>query len=653
MITTGRDTFAHELCGWNSRLPAFQSESPKIIRVALNTFIEDASKEQVRAWDQSIPVLQHEARELIRQESRAADCYAILEYKLPLESRRPDVIVLLAGPIVVLELKSTSEPSQASLDQVSAYARDLRSYHRSCADRPVHSVVVPMHAQPDIAIRPDGTYVVGPAGLDKLLVQLMETVPSGAPSPEEFLSETAYCPLPTLVQAARELLESRSVRNIWRAKASREPAVDAMTAVAHQAAAAGQRHLTFVAGVPGSGKTLVGLRAVHAKYLDDLAVARPDGKPTAPGLFLSGNDPLVQVLQYALKGAGGDGKTFVRGLKDYLNAHVRRPSRIPDQHVICFDEAQRAFNREKVADSHPEWEEEFQKSEPELILEIAERIPGWASVIGLIGTGQEIHKGEEGGLEQWRDAINKSGAPASWTVHIPPSLASAFTECKCDVVINPALSLDAEIRYHLTAAYSVFVEAVLDTCDTIHARALAKKLQTDPKEGGMRLYITRSIDDARNYLFERYAENVDARYGIVASSKDKTLESGFQIPNSYQSTKRVKLGRWYCDEKQSPHSCCQLRDVVTEFGAQGLELDMALLAWGTDFLRMNDRWSNQYASGYRQTDVKVKDPHRLRLNSYRVLMTRGRDGTIVFVPPMPTLDETYRYLMECGFTPLK
>ena len=175
--------------------------------------------------------------------------------------------------------------------------------------------------------------------------------------------------------------------------------------------------------MPGSGKTLVGLSAVHNPALDDLKVDRAGGKPTAPAIFLSGNGPLVQVLQYELRGAGGGGKTFVRDVKNYVKQYLGDKAAIPPQHVIVYDEAQRAWDLEKVAARgkvrNPE-------SEPELFVNFGERIPEWCVLIGLIGSGQEIHDGEEAGLGQWRLALEASTDASGWTVHAPQASLERF-----------------------------------------------------------------------------------------------------------------------------------------------------------------------------------------------------------------------------------
>jgi hypothetical protein len=639
-----------QTCGWNSDLPTFRATAPRVVRLALQQFIRDASPEQLRAWDESIPWLQRETAEFLSTDAQGETYTAILEYRLPLDSRRPDVIVLLDGPVVVMELKGKMAPSQADLDQVAAYARDLRCYHRECHERPLHAVLVPTRAGPAIECR-DGVYIVGPEGIDGLLRKLRDDGALGVP-PESFLDIEAYRPLPSLVHAARELFLKRELRQIKRAHSATEPAVRTIARIAHDAARTGTRHLVLVTGVPGSGKTLVGLSTVHAPYLDDLAIARQQGKPASPAVFLSGNGPLVEVLQYQLRDAGGGGQTFVRGVKDYLDAYVPRPGRPPPEHVLVFDEAQRAFSAEMVATKHLKWAPELVRSEPALFVELCERIPQWCVLVGLIGSGQEIHRGEEEGLGLWREALEGAGNPDAWTVHAPCALEGIFAGSSIRTEWEPALSLNTTLRSHLATQLHEFVDGVLRGSEPAACRSVADTLwRSDPRApGGVSLWVTRSLDLAKRYLRNRYGQIADARFGIVASSKDKDLERQFGIPNGYQSTKRVRFGPWYAGD--SAHSCRQLETVVTEFGAQGLELDMTLLAWGTDLIRIKGQWSIARAGGYRRGDVPVRDPFQLRINAYRVLLTRGRDGTILFVPPLREMDETWGYLVACGFRDL-
>lgn len=639
--------------GWQSDLPTFHATAAGVIRGSLEDFVREYSEAQAAAWRASIPMLQREAGELLEQREQAREYGAVLEYALPYDGRRPDVVVLAEGAVVVLELKGKSAPSQADLDQVAAYARDLRAYHRECHAREVRPILVPTRAKGTVLER-DGVVIAAPDRLDGVVGELADRAGGQGPSLEAFLDDSAYCPLPTLVEAARELFHSRTIREVWRARAATDPAVEVIAAIAHEAARTKTRHLVLVTGVPGAGKTLVGMRAVHAHFLDDLAVPRKGRKPTVPGLYLTGNGPLAEVLQYELRKAGGGGRTFVRHIKAYLDRYVPNAERIPPEHVLVFDEAQRAFSAEMVGDKHTKWASESIASEPELFVRVCDRMPEWSVLVGLIGEGQEIHLGEEEGLAQWRSALDASEDPSRWTVHAPADLEPVFTGAGIATRWQPALNLDTEIRFHATTRLHELVERVLVTGEAADASKVAEAVRVPygrPTDG-LRLYVTRDLPAAESYLRERYAEAPQARFGILASSRDRDLPA-FGIANDYMATQNVKIGPWFTEPQEHPESGRNLEKAVTEFNCQGLELDMALVAWGTDLMREHGAWTDRKARRYgRKGNTRPKDPYRMRLNAYRVLLTRGRDGTIVFVPPMDELDETFDFLLACGFREL-
>jgi DUF2075 family protein len=628
--------------GWESNFPTFSETDPRVVRISLQDFLEDAGDSQIRAWDDSIPRIQVEVGEVVEIDELAQQYTAILEYELPLESRRPDVVLLVNGAVVVLELKGKAEPEQADLDQAAAYARDLRCYHKYCADREVHAVLVPTRAHGYAGVR-DGVHIAGPDALHGLIQKLQRPWEQGPVTADEFLAKDAYCPLPSLVQAARELFLDGKIRPIHRALAETQPAIDAISDIAHEAARTHTRHLVLVAGVPGSGKTLVGLSAVHNPRLDDLRVERAGGKPPAPAIFLSGNGPLVEVLQYELRSAGGGGKTFVRGVKDYMKQYLGDRGAIPPQHVIVYDEAQRAWDLEQVIKKHPGIREH--KSEPEAFVEFGERIPEWCVLVGLIGSGQEINVGEEAGLGQWLEALQRAGSAEQWTVHAPQRVLDRFfadSSFAARTAGSETLDLTVELRFHFAADLDEWVDGLLTCGDEAHGRELAERLEA----AGYHLRMTRDLETAKSYFHKRYAEAPAARYGLVASSRDKILAE-WGIPNDYQSTKVMRLGPWYGDGDDSHRSCRHLRECVTEFGAQGLELDGVLLAWGTDLLWTGDAWSNARAKNHAR-GTHVRDPFQLRVNAYRVLLTRGRDGAVIFVPPVTELDATAARLQGHG-----
>lgn len=628
--------------GWASSFRAFREATPEYVRSRLVALVPDASPEQVLAWDESIPPLQSELGEAMARDARTASFDTVLEYRLPLNHRRPDVLLLMDGSVLVVEVKSKARPTQSDLDQVAAYARDLHAYHESCADIAVKPVLMLTRATGHLG-RQGPVDVIGPDVIDQLIADYGGTAPSVRA--KEFLNPERYRPLPSLIKAARELFETGELRRVRRASAVTAPAVEAVSAIAHEAARTRSRQLVLVTGSPGTGKTLVGLSLAHAAFLDDLAVPRADGQTSVPAVFLSGNGPLVEVLQYELRSAGGGGKSFVRDVKSYVERYLADPGLIPGEHVVIFDEAQRAWDAAKVAREHGATRSVG--SEPEHLLEFAERIPQWAVVVGLIGSGQEIHDGEEGGLGQWREALARVGRREEWTVTAPgPALApfSGWPRLRGDERLN----LVEELRYHSADVVHRLIDGLVEDGGAHELNPLAQRLE----EEGFHLRVTHDLGVAKRYLQARYADNPDARFGLVASSRDRDLVR-FGVSNTWGATKNVRKGPWYCDPEQDPlgRSCRALVDCVTEFGAQGLELDAALVAWGTDFIWERDGWTNRLAKRYQMPQL-IKDPLRLRRNAYRVLLTRGRDGAIVFVPPLPILDATFERLLETGLREL-
>ena len=629
--------------GWSSNFTKFHETPAPYIRQSLVEFLKYVSPEQVLAWDESIPPLQSEVGEVLVRNPDSAIYSAILEYQLPMESRRPDLILLTAAAVVVVELKGKSHPDLVDVDQASAYARDLRAYHRACEDRQVQPILMLMRARGELG-RLAGVDVIGPDALDAHVGSSSGIANQDLVDANEFLDPDAYRPLPTIVEAARELMETGELRRIKRAYAATQPTLDYLSHVAHLAAKTQTRHLVLLSGLPGTGKTLVGLQLAHAKFLDDLAVHRQGTKPTAPAVYLSGNGPLVQVLQYELRTGGGGGATFVRPVKSYVERYSDRPGLVPPEHVLIFDEAQRAFDAAQVAETHGG--DGAGKSEPEHFVEFAERVPEWCVVVGLIGSGQEIHIGEEAGIGQWRDAVTGAPNPDDWAIHVSPHLAGAFEGVE-RVAAEPRLHLTAELRYHQSEDVHTFVESLLGESPA-SPRPLADALE----RSGFHMRVTRDLDVAKAYLRDRYVDDPAARFGMIASSRDRSLTQ-FGIPNGFQSTKQVRHGPWFVEGDADPlgRSCRSLRTCVTEFGCQGLELDAALLGWGTDFIRESGLWTNKLAKRYAKPS-SIRDPFQLRRNAYRVLLTRARDVTVVFVPLLPILDETYQYLVDSGMRDL-
>jgi hypothetical protein len=381
-----------------------------------------------------------------------------------------------------------------------------------------------------------------------------------------------------------------------------------------------ERHIALITGVPGAGKTLVGLQLVY-----NTRFTEEEGERAA--VFLSGNGPLIDVLQHALKS-----RIFVQDVHRFLLTYGGNAARLPEEHIWVYDEAQRAWDADKVRGKRGHG-----LSEHEDFLRLGLRMPDWSMLVGLIGEGQEIHVGEEGGLELWNEAINKSGG--KWIVHCPAHVAHLFPGQR--VVIDEALNLSVTLRSHLASDLHAWVAALLEA-RLLEARNLCGALRV----AGFSVYVTRNLEDAKRYVRERYSDRMDIRYGMLASSKAKTL-AAFGMDSTFQSTRRFRPGPWYNDPPTSISSCCQLLSVASEFQCQGLELDFPIVGWDVDLFWNGNAWASK---GGRSP---AKDPHQLRLNSYRVLLTRGRDGMMIFVPPLEASSPTYEALCDAGCEPFQ
>lgn len=625
--------------GWYSTLHEFVEAEPAYIESSLVNFVRDVSPEQRTSWKHSIKWLKREYDALIGAHDEAQRYTTLLEYELPRDFRRPDVIALEGAIVVVLEIKGRGGNTQSARDQVIGYTRDLSAYHSACDGRPVIPVLVPSDWK-DGPIEIDAVWVLGPADVHSFLLAKAHESTDPPVTASDFLDQDAYAPLPTIVSAARSLYEKRPLPYIKRARANTDPALQTISDISHQAAKSRARNLILLSGVPGSGKTLVGLQLVHAGWLDGLAVER-NGKRMTPAVYLSGNGPLVAVLQDALRGGPVPGSVFVQDIKKYVAYYSSSRGRTPPEHLIVFDEAQRAHDAERVAAVH---KMPIGPSEPEHLLEFCARIPEWCVLVALIGDGQAIHAGEEVGVRLWADAIANRPSDENWNVHGSRQLEQFFVDCPVNCHWSDTLNLDTEIRFHLTPKVHAFVEALLDETHHLDCRTIADELYS----GGHRFLATRSLEDAKSYLRERYSDAPLSRYGVLASSKDKILPK-FGVDNTFQTTKRLKVGAWYNRPLDDPLSCCRLNTVATEFSSQGLELDAALVAWGSDLLRVDGTWSMHMSRG---TRGRLHNPLQLRKNVYRVLLTRGRDGSVVYVPEDKCLNELWDFLLSLGFREL-
>ena len=607
--------------GWSGSVRTFLNQPTNIVESRLENHLigllgMNPSGSQIDAWLEEIKVLKQSFRDLAIARTSCLEWSIIFEFELPLEGgRRPDVIVLGPRKIFVLEFKQDPVLQRSSLDQVAAYARDLAEYHSESHGLDVVPILIPTRTRDRSEFR-DVVHVVSP----NKLAATLDGSPEGTLLNLTQWLDGDYAPLPTLIAAAKMIFNNERLPAIKRAESyGVAGAVLRLKEIAQSAETNSGRALAFVSGVPGAGKTLVGLQFVYDK-----------SDQSSQAIFLSGNGPLVEVLRDALKS-----KAFVSDLHAFINSYGMT-SKVPKRNIIVFDEAQRAWDA-----SHMMLKKSIEFSEPELLISIGEKIPKWSTLVGLIGHGQEIHTGEEAGIKGWFDAIESDHAKSDWKVYTPPRFASAFPGKT--VIEYPELDLNHTLRSKQAEQLHQWVQYLLSGA-LPRASEFAQKIwiQNFP------IFVTRNLDEAKDYVSSRFQGELSKRYGILASSKDRILPE-YGINNGFQDTKRVKNARWYNEELGTPGSCCNMEEVVTEFGCQGLELDMAIVAWGNDFLWNGKEWELRKM---RPRTPQI-DPHQLRLNSYRVLLTRSREGIIIFVPPKPEFDQTEHALLAAGARILK
>ncbi|WP_169911107.1 DNA/RNA helicase domain-containing protein [Evansella clarkii] len=573
------------------------------------------SEEQKDSWVDCYDVLQREVNKTNNRYLK--HCGLIFEYELPREGgRRPDVILLTGDAVIVIEFKRKHNYSQADLDQLFEYSRNLQHYHKISQSKQVISVLLPTKMTRS-SHKANRMLVLNPNDLHKYFDILQINTPQI--NIKEWIN-SEYAPLPSIIQAAQTIFIEKDLPQIKRAHSAGIPqTLQELHRIAEDSKQKNERNLVLITGVPGAGKTLVGLQFSHEYGREE--------SENQKAIFLSGNGPLVKVLQYALQS-----DVYVKPLKNYVAHHAIHQREIPKENIIIFDEAQRAWDKERINNRY-----NIFKSEPELIISTADSINNWSVVIGLVGEGQEIHLGEEGGLGQWFDALIKSDN--NWKVHCPEHVVDQFRGVEHEV--NPLLNLSASLRTHIAEDVQSWIGAVLDG-NSNFACQLSEKIQKQ----GYPMYITTELNDAKRYLVDRYEGKEYKRYGLLASSKSRMLPS-FGVYNDFNSTKRMHEGKWFNEPPNSRDSCCSFNQVATEFSCQGLELDLPIVCWDADLIRENEVWEAKVST------KGAKNTKQLRLNSYRVLLSRGRDGLIIFVPPVPPLEETFQFLKKCGLTPLE
>ncbi|MBC7520178.1 MAG: DUF2075 domain-containing protein [Sandarakinorhabdus sp.] len=635
------------------------------LAAALNFPVEAAQK---HAWLVEITQLQALGAAL-------PEAHIFLEFAIPRMGRRADAIVVVGGLIFVLEYKvGEREFSRHGVEQVHGYALDLKNFHVTSHDKSIIPLLIATEAPPQqIGFgfwAPDHVHAPVRLAPGDVLLTIRRMMAAGdAPSFDAIAwAAGSYRPTPSIIEAAEALYRGHDVAEISRSEAGAENltrTAAAIEAVVAEMKATSQKAICFVTGVPGAGKTLAGLNIACGRMRRDIG---------EDATFLSGNGPLVDVLREALKRdvrarkgqpVPGDARHLAERSPDKFvqNVHHFRdeylvPTEVPSEHVVVFDEAQRAWNQAMTADfmRKKRGQTGFDQSEPAFLLSVMDRHPDWCVVVCLIGEGQEINRGEAG-IAEWVRALQ--AALPHWQIHLPPHLLADGSMLDAGLrwhlglrvqAPDPALHLAVSVRSFRAETVSAHVAALL-------GNDAAAAVATRPKSSSFPILRTRNLAAARAWLREK--RRAGERAGMLASSNALRLK-----PEGIFVKADIDVCNWFLNATDDIRSSNALEDAGTEFAVQGLELDWTCVAWDLN-LRRSPAWEAREFRGTRwqaihgEADVLGRADY-VR-NAYRVLLTRARQGMVIFVPrgdladvtrPPAEYDAIDAWLGECGIPEL-
>ncbi len=514
-------------------------------------------------------------------------------------------------------MKSKALPED--IDQTGAYARDIREYHFQSREKDVQAILVLTNIGDIAPMSNNGITVCSGDRLAQAIREKQTTTVTACDLTTWMNSK--YEPLPTIVEAARMFMKNEELPNIRRVQSTVIPeTLDNLKKLTNFAKTNKAHTIAFVTGVLGSGKTYLGLQYVYD-------IQGPNGEVNS--VYLSGNGPLVKVLTDAL-----GSNVFVKDLHKVENEFLTTGAYDFSNNVIVFDEGQRAWDTKQMT---AKGRGDF--SEPDVMIRLAEQRLDWCVMLILVGEGQEIHNGENSGIGLWNKAPKKGHK--QWYLVCPPKLADIFDDQTMADGLDPeAFDLKIPLRTHLASNVSDFVNFIIDG----DLEAAAQKVDSIYEQNYC-MYYTRDIEKAKQYCRDRYKGEMNKRYGLLASSKAKGLDPYLHVPQFRDPASNY--GKWFNTPQGDVRSCCALTEVVTEFGVQGLELDMPIVGWGSDML-----WDGYAWKLYKPNEDENSDVNTYRVNSYRVLLTRGRDGFIVYIPPSEDMNCIEDIFQEVGIKEL-
>lgn len=648
----------------NSISNFLRQSSDEINGVIHRNYLFQLQQDQSKSWFEQIEILK---KILIGFEG-----LIIFEFSIPRMGSRVDVILIIKNVVFVLEFKvGENKFHNSDIEQVWDYALDLKNFHETSQNHFIAPILIATDAkQTDntISITKHEDKVIIPvksnsANLLMIITQILEFADGNFIDFNSW-SDGKYSPTPSIIEAAMSLYNSHSVIEITRSDATAinlASTSNSISDIIEFSKNNSIKSICFVTGVPGAGKTLVGL---------DVATKHMDKEERTTSVYLSGNGPLVAILREALtrdkvkreKAKGNklrkgevfsEVKLIIQNVHNFRDECIKDELNPPFDHVAIFDEAQRAWTKDKTTDfmKRRKGIPNFNISEPEFLISCLDRHNDWAVIVCLVGGGQEIHTGEAG-ISEWIKSLNHSFK--NWHIYVSDKLTDSeyaagealklLQEHK-NVEYKNDLHLAVSLRSFRAENQSLLVKNLLDL-NIIEARINYKLLKDKYP-----IVITRDLQKAKKWLKEKARGS--ERYGMVVSSQAERLK-----PHAIDVKSPMDPIHWFLDGKDDVRSSFYLEDVATEFHIQGLELDWACVTWDGDFRYSENGWKNFSFKGSKWQNIN-KDERKLYLkNAYRVLLTRARQGMVIVVPngdkEDPTrnpeyYDSTYNYLASIGF----
>ena len=589
---------------------------------------------QKNAWRAEIQILKE-------QLASFPDGEIAFEFTIPRMGHRVDAVLIIQGIIFLLEFKVGDDTyAKSTKDQVMDYALDLKYFHEASRDRTIVPIIVPTEAAEQantLALMEDGIAQVlccNRHNIGGVLRQVLSQM-HAAPLPIDAWLDARYAPTPTIIEAAQALYRTHSVRDISRSDAGAENltvTTAAINQIIDECKARRKKAICFITGVPGAGKTLAGLNIANERHQfneDEHAV------------FLSGNGPLVAVLQEALardraamhnvtkEQARRETKSFIQMIHTFRDEALSS-LRPPIEKVAIFDEAQRAWDADTLMKFMKR-----KKGVPEFLISIMDRHADWAVIVCLIGGGQEINTGEAG-IAEWLHALREQYP--DWEIHLSDRMTDSEYVGSSDIqrmlgdrayrVVSP-LHLGVSLRSFRSERLADFVKALLDE-DAAAAREIYAGLYPHYP-----IVLTRDLARAKTWVHSKVRGT--ERCGLLASSESKRIRAlGIWVPPEIDHV------GWFLNRKEHVNSSCFLEVPASEFKVQGLEVDYALLAWDGDFRYVKGKFAYYRFRGSCWSCVHQEHRKKYLKNAYRVLLTRARQGLVIFVPEGDPDDETRR-----------